>query len=633
MFWTATAISPALLMYSLTMDQIRSALCWTGEISRRLNSVSSVKIGVGRYSKEFLVNRLWMLYYVMVFSEKPYYQKTASDIYKAILELECDNTTGKLRKQPFCIMLYGEPGVGKSSSAVRIAQACMHKMYGTFNDYDMVAINETDKFQSEYRTFHKVVLFDDIDASCPEASDSINPFHKMIDYVNNIEKTALNPNVDMKGKVYMRPDLVILTTNRKCDGVGSLGAGFVRSKGALARRTNYAIHLHTGFYRCSIKTCHSLTTELADTYGDQVEYRPLSRYQNIDREVMYDFISDEFMKHHKEQEEFIASMNMNFDNLNKNLKLEVVAEDEVLDSQAGLSNLLSDERVLQGPSIEAKKKYYAERVDWDFFIAHINNYSGYGLRYVLAPDGRVLPECRQSNELSHTLEFYVQVLNEYILSELNLECVFSSEHYDWRFIKLETPSNDNLSESEPDKVSSDKDNSESINSNFDPSEEVQIDTALTCFNKVNQHPIRILKHVVHGPFEIDLVVEFEEIVFVVECKRSYLGAHSSRQANIKQVKRSSALVHYYCKKRVFGLIYDFFGFRLVCDFGCTGQEMVPFVGFFQRVLWAQHICDIPYKVKCTESLLNSIHKEPPVDEFITEENEVISDLIIHYSNM
>jgi hypothetical protein len=532
-------------------------------------------------------------------------------------------------------MLYGEPGVGKSSSAVRIAQACMRKMYGTFNDHDMVAINETDKFQSEFRTFHRVILFDDIDASRPDAADSISPFHKVIDYVNNIEKTALNPNVDMKGKVHIRPDLVILTTNRKCDGPANIGAEYVRSKGALARRTNYAIHLHTGYLRCSIKTCHSITSECSDTYGNQAEYRPLPRYQDVDREVMYDFISNEFMKYHKEQEEFIVSMNMNFDNLNKKVHVEVVAEDDVLDSQAGLSSLLSDERILSGSSIDFKKKYYAERVDWEFFIAHISSYYLDGPQYVLAPDGRVLPECRSGSEPSYKLWFYVQILNEYVLNELNLEFVYID--HEWKFNKLEVLSNDNCKT--PETVEENLCSDDPLQTNIidsselprndddslvctDMSEDLQINTALSCFNNIKWCPIRTLKYVKHGTLEIDLIVEYDEVIFVVECKRSRSGAPRGK----KQAKRSSALVHYYCGKRTIGLIYDYFGFKLVCDYG-QQINIHGYKAFLKRVPYSDYLFNMG---DAASSQTVSLRNIPDISSYIIEGFELNSDLVFNY---
>jgi hypothetical protein len=130
-----------------------------------------------------------------------------------ILEnLRLDSADGRIRKQPYCILLTGYPGCGKTGTALRIAAELMKFKYGRFSANDVVTLNETDEFQSEYRTNHKVVIFDDIGAENPNKS-TVNPWRKIIDFVNNIRKTSLNPNLELKGNVYIQPDLVIITTN------------------------------------------------------------------------------------------------------------------------------------------------------------------------------------------------------------------------------------------------------------------------------------------------------------------------------------------------------------------------------------------------------------------------------------
>jgi len=625
----------------------------SGTINRNLNMVSRVKIGTGSIPKNILIRRLRMLYCVMNFSDKPYAQKIASDIDKAIIELEGDCTTGKLRRQPFLVVLYGEPGVGKSSTAVRIAQACMRAKYGVFNDFDMVALNETDKFQSEYRTSHKVVLFDDIDASQPSCADTVNPWHKVIDFVNNIEKTALNPNVDMKGKVYIRPDLVIITTNRNLKTNSGIGADFIRSQGALARRINFAVHLHTGYERCSIKTAHSIvSSDEQSTFGRSAEFREVEGYQNIDREILYEFLTKQFLDHYQTQDNFVRYMNTFFDNTPIEDIDSVVytpqighrcleSSYEVLESQAGFEDMITDIKV-QENLLHARRMYLAQNVDWAFFVANVSELSYHDrTTWSLQPNGRLFHD-KDPCAIGFCFNIYLDAFNEAVLPKYNLKLEkFTPDENEqsqhiypyWRFAKLECDdlSDKHISIPRIEKASS-IDEETSINYSLDSTEELQIDTALNCFSKVNQHPVRILRHAVHGAFEIDLIVEFEEVIFAVECKRSYLGAHYSKGGNKKQTKRSAALVHCYSKKRTFGLLYDYFGFRLVCDFGVTGQDMNPFLGFFQRVKWAQHICDVPYKTECIDNLLVIIHNEPSVSEFKTEEDEILSDLVIHYGN-
>jgi hypothetical protein len=80
-----------------------------------------------------------------------------------------------------------------------------------------VTLNETDEFQSEFRTHHKVVILDDIaNEAAPETSAYAapkNPFRKIIDFINNITKVALNPTLEAKGRVLIKPELVVCTSN------------------------------------------------------------------------------------------------------------------------------------------------------------------------------------------------------------------------------------------------------------------------------------------------------------------------------------------------------------------------------------------------------------------------------------
>lgn len=146
--------------------------------------------------------------------KKSEHRKTAyARVAKVLEELKLDRADGSLRKQPYCIVLCGPPGAGKTGTAMKIASALIKAKYGKFYQTDVVTLNETDKFQSEYRTYHKVVIFDDMAATKLELETQGNPFRPIIDYVNNIRKTSLNPNVEMKGTVYIEPEVVIITTN------------------------------------------------------------------------------------------------------------------------------------------------------------------------------------------------------------------------------------------------------------------------------------------------------------------------------------------------------------------------------------------------------------------------------------
>jgi hypothetical protein len=148
----------------------------------------------------------------ILFSRDERRKPAYSRIVNTLASLKLDNSNGTIRKQPYCVAIAGPPGCGKTAAAMMIASAFLKKRYGSFRAEDVVTLNETDEFHSEYRTSHKVVVFDDLGAERHSAL-VVNPWRKIIDFVNNVRKTALNPNVELKGNVYIEPDLVIFTTN------------------------------------------------------------------------------------------------------------------------------------------------------------------------------------------------------------------------------------------------------------------------------------------------------------------------------------------------------------------------------------------------------------------------------------
>nr|AYD68772.1 structural polyprotein [Marine RNA virus BC-8] len=140
-----------------------------------------------------------------------------SQLYKQIVNevasIKLTQQDGRLREQPFGILVYGDPGCGKSMTTVKLVKELYDRLGLPLTAHDVVTLNETDEFQSEYKSSHKVVVFDDVGQSSlvHEPSDYTR---KLIDFINNIPKVALNPHLQMKGKIRIRPDVVIATTNR-----------------------------------------------------------------------------------------------------------------------------------------------------------------------------------------------------------------------------------------------------------------------------------------------------------------------------------------------------------------------------------------------------------------------------------
>ena len=297
----------------------------TGWLERDLARVSTAKIGSIKdpyFTVKALVKRLniyRLLHMYNIFSVRD--SNTLSRISHAIDDLETDVSNGSLRQQPFCIVLYGYPGTGKSSFAIQIARALMIDKYGSFNSSDMVTLNETDEYQSEFRTSHKVVLFDDIGASKYGLADTKNPWRKVVDFVNNIRKTALNPNVEMKGKVYIEPDLVIITSNLDFTK-GAAIAMYIPAQDAIFRRFNRIVkvtnHHEVTPLRRVKDGCNPVGSNHMSIRPDYVEVKAdanddCSKPILQPREEYVAELLSAFREHEQDQAKFVERFNAYFD--------------------------------------------------------------------------------------------------------------------------------------------------------------------------------------------------------------------------------------------------------------------------------------------------------------------------------
>lgn len=151
------------------------------------------------------------LRYKCLFSIRATHQYRA--VTNSISKIELTQFPGSIRKQPFGILLLGPPGCGKSKATFEIAEACQKAVGHTLNAEEMVVLNESDQYQSEYRSSHKVVVFDDVGSS-KLSTVKEDPYRKVIDFINNIPRSALNPHLELKGNVQIRPDIVMMTANQ-----------------------------------------------------------------------------------------------------------------------------------------------------------------------------------------------------------------------------------------------------------------------------------------------------------------------------------------------------------------------------------------------------------------------------------
>jgi hypothetical protein len=146
-------------------------------------------------------------------SERAYYASRLT----TMREIQSARTLDKkddIREKPYGILLYGGSGVGKSSIVSSLMKYVLKVNGKDSHPRAIITLNQEDAFQSEFRTYHKGVILDDIANKHLDFSKD-SPATPIIMFLNNIPMAALNPNAEMKGNVMIEPDVVCGTTNVK----------------------------------------------------------------------------------------------------------------------------------------------------------------------------------------------------------------------------------------------------------------------------------------------------------------------------------------------------------------------------------------------------------------------------------
>lgn len=292
------------LYYSLYIDEL-------------LAVGAAVKAGatsVARYSRPTYIRLLRLskecTRFVYMTTGRESARMTHWRIAQMLESLHLDNANGKIRKQPYVIYLSGPPGSGKTTVAIDLAVTLLKAKYGKAYADEIVTLNETDEFQSEFRTNHKVVIFDDLEACVMAHADTKNPFRKILDFVNNINKTSLNPNVELKGNVYIQPDLVIITTNAM--GLDNVGL-WMNCASAIQRRISIMIDLYRKDTQEFVLKEFVPTLSQVGSKFHKAENKVEEIFTSKDLEVVRSELRTRFIEQQNEQEDFIKTVNCKFD--------------------------------------------------------------------------------------------------------------------------------------------------------------------------------------------------------------------------------------------------------------------------------------------------------------------------------
>lgn len=142
-------------------------------------------------------------------------------LLKVKTDFELVRTSGGLREAPFAFCVFGKSGIGKSTIVNNLMSFALQtdaRIRGV-KDYkvdpnSICTLNELDKYHSDYKSHIEAVLLDDF-ANAKGSTTQVNPTVNVINFINNVARTAIMAEADLKGKIQIKPKVVAATTNVK----------------------------------------------------------------------------------------------------------------------------------------------------------------------------------------------------------------------------------------------------------------------------------------------------------------------------------------------------------------------------------------------------------------------------------
>lgn len=142
-------------------------------------------------------------------------------LLKLRTDFELIRSSGGLREAPFSFCVFGKSGVAKSTIVNNLISFALQTYAFETGDKDyqvdpksICTLNELDKYHSDYKSHILAVLMDDF-ANAKPATTDVNPTVNVINFINNVSRTAIMAEADLKGKIQIRPNVVAATTNVK----------------------------------------------------------------------------------------------------------------------------------------------------------------------------------------------------------------------------------------------------------------------------------------------------------------------------------------------------------------------------------------------------------------------------------
>jgi hypothetical protein len=151
-------------------------------------------------------------------------KKLVNDKISRLLLIKNDYITmkisGGIREAPFAIELFGESSQGKTTFGDMLIDALLTSANMPISKEYRAALNAGDKYMSTWTSDKLVALIDD---AANEKATFVEkpPTRLIIDICNNQRYYAPKAELADKGRCFVEPKLVVVTTNKKCLDAGT----------------------------------------------------------------------------------------------------------------------------------------------------------------------------------------------------------------------------------------------------------------------------------------------------------------------------------------------------------------------------------------------------------------------------
>ena len=141
------------------------------------------------------------------------------NLEKITTDFELTRNVGGLRMAPFTFLVHGPSSVAKSTIVNNLTIFALQQLARLEGKKDYIVdpqsictLNEMDKYHSDYKAHIQAVLLDDL-ANAKMSTTGVNPSVNVINFINNIRRTAIMAEANLKGKIQLNPKVVAATTN------------------------------------------------------------------------------------------------------------------------------------------------------------------------------------------------------------------------------------------------------------------------------------------------------------------------------------------------------------------------------------------------------------------------------------